>query len=492
MLVIGLVLTGYAAFDTQSLRVGLAETRFYAPMLFLFWAAIRFGMFGVSAAITILAIVATEAALGGRGLFAGQSPSESALALQNFLLVRAAPLYVVAIVIGEKTGIERFLRESEARFRTMADTAPVMIWMSGPDKKCLYFNQRWLDFTGRPLEAEIGDGWEASVHPDDIRSRVVGYREAFDSRESFTVEYRLLRHDGKYCWILAHAVPRMTMGGEFLGYIGSCIDITDRKRVEETNQNLAHAQRLAVVGELTAMIAHEVNQPLGAILSNADAAEMLLETENPPLDEVRQILADIRENDLRADEAIRRIRALLRKREMQMEQLNLNETVSDVLRLVAGDAARRRVHIRRELASELPPAFGDRVHLQQVLLNLIVNGMDSMNGISEPSRWLTVRTKSNGDGQLEVSVMDCGCGIAPDRLQRIFDSFFTTKKEGMGLGLSIARSIIEVHQGRLWAENNPDGGATFHFTVQLAQNVTQLETVADGCVTGKAGKASNL
>ena len=384
-------------------------------------------------------------------------------------MLRAAPLYLVAILIEQKKGIESSLRESEARFRHMADTAPVMIWMSGPDKLCDYFNQRWLDFTGRPHEAEVGDGWITNVHPEDVGPSVAGYREAFDSREPFTVEYRLRRRDGQYRWILAHAVPRLTAGGEFPGYIGSCIDITDRRRVEEANRNLAHVQRLAVMGELTAMIAHEVNQPLGAILSNADAAELLLESSKPPLDEIRKILADIRKNDLRADESIRRIRALLRKREMQMEPLDLNETVSDALRLMAGDALRRRVQIGREFAPGLPLVFGDRACLQQVLLNLIFNGMDAMNETPEPARRLMVRTRAREDGDVEVAVADCGRGIVPERIPRLFDSFFTTKKEGMGLGLSIARSIMEVHQGRIWAENNAGEGATFHFTVRTAE-----------------------
>src|ERR1041384_4765960 len=160
-------------------------------------------------------------------------------------------------------------------------------------------------------------------------------------------------------------------------WIFSVRDFSDHKRAEEAQINLAHASRLAVVGELTAMIAHEVNQPLGAILSNADAAEMLLDSKSPPLEEIRAILSDIRKNDMRADEAIRRIRGLLRKREVQLQALDVNETITDVLYLVTGDAMRRRVRTRKELARHLPQAFGDPVHLQQVLLNLLVNGMDA-------------------------------------------------------------------------------------------------------------------
>jgi signal transduction histidine kinase len=242
--------------------------------------------------------------------------------------------------------------------------------------------------------------------------------------------------------------------------------VSDRKRAEEAQQNLAHLSRLAVIGEMTAMVAHEVNQPLGAILSNAEAAEMLLESKEPRLDEVRQILADIRNDDLRADGAIRRIRALLSKREFQLQPLRLEETLTDVVRMVASDALRRRVQIRREIQADLPQVLGDRLQLEQVLLNLIFNGMDAMHDTPASQRHLTLKAKAHEPAVVRVTVMDCGHGIPEDRRDRIFESFFTTKKDGMGLGLSIARSIVEAHHGKLWFESNPYGGAIFHFTIQ--------------------------
>lgn len=236
-------------------------------------------------------------------------------------------------------------------------------------------------------------------------------------------------------------------------------------RLNQQRAELVHASRLAIVGELTASIAHEINQPLGAILSNADAAEMLLERKNPQLDEVRLILTDIRKDDLRASEVIARMRTLLRKREVEMLPLDLNHAVSEVLRLIANDAHRRGVTVDAEVGPGLPAVQGDKVHLQQVLLNLIVNGMEAMTETPEAKRRLIVRTRSTPHGDLEVAVTDAGQGIQPERLPRLFESFFTTKKEGMGLGLSIARSIIEAHHGRIWAENNPNGGATIRFTL---------------------------
>jgi PAS domain S-box-containing protein len=317
LLGVSILTVGLFAFDHLPAGPDASPALLYAPIPLLIWAALRFGLGGMSASMLVITIQAIWGTMHGRGPFLMQTPAENALALQMFLLFTATPLMFLTIIMAEERRTQDALRESEARFRTMADAAPVMIWMAGPDKLCDYFNQRWLDFTCRPHEAEVGDGWITNVYPEDVGPSVAGYREAFDSRKPFTVEYRLRRRDGQYRWILAHAVPRLTAGGEFLGYIGSCIDITDRRRVEEANRNLAHVQRLAVMGELTAMIAHEVNQPLGAILSNADAAELLLESSNPPLDEIQK-LWDIRKNDLQA-----RIdppnRALLRKREMQMD-----------------------------------------------------------------------------------------------------------------------------------------------------------------------------
>jgi C4-dicarboxylate-specific signal transduction histidine kinase len=230
----------------------------------------------------------------------------------------------------------------------------------------------------------------------------------------------------------------------------------------------AHASRLALVGELTASIAHELNQPLGAILSNSDAAELLLESAGPQLDDIRQILADIRRDDLRASEVIKHLRALLRKREVELLPLDLNEVVADALRLVDGESRRRGIEVETELSAVLPAVRGDKTQLQQVLLNLVLNGMEAMAESSAAKRRLTVQTAGDPNEEAEVAVTDTGPGISPDRLPRLFDAFFTTKEYGMGLGLSIARSIIESHGGRIWAEKNTDGGAAFRFTLPNA------------------------
>ena len=263
--------------------------------------------------------------------------------------------------------------------------------------------------------------------------------------------------------------------------IGSMLLQRSRRRraeheVHRHQVELVHAGRLATMGELTATIAHEVNQPLGAILANVAAAEMLLESENARLDDVRQILADVRKDDLRASEVIRRLRALLAKHEMARERLDLNDTIADVLKVLAAEAGRRQVELATEFDPALPRVLGDRVHLQQVLLNLVVNAMDAMADTHVSQRRVVVRTDLGQDGSVEVAVTDHGHGVPREDLSKLFESFFTTKQRGMGLGLSIARSIVQAHGGRIWAESDARGGATFRFTLPVAEGAALQPT----------------
>jgi PAS domain S-box-containing protein len=436
----------------------------YLPLPLLLWAAVRFGPAGVNACLLIVAVVSISATVHGRGPFATTTPDENVPALQLFLATVSIPLMLLAAQFKEGHAKSIFLRESEARFRLMADGAPVMIWMADVGRKCDYFNKPWLDFTGRRIEQETGDGWVEGIHREDLDRCLSTYATAFDARKPFEMEYRLRRGDGQYRWIADFGIPRLAPDGSFTGYIGSCVDVTDRKlnelQLQEQRAELTHLSRVAVVGELTGALAHELNQPLTAILSNAQAAQRFLAKDPASLSEVHEILKDIVVEDRRAGEVIRRLRALLKKGETQLLPLDLNEVAGEVIELAHADCVSRGVAIECELEAKLPAVRGDRVQLQQVLMNLIVNACDAMSGCRRSDRQLILATKAAA-GTAQVSVTDCGQGIPANQMDRLFDPFFTTKEQGLGLGLTICRSIVAAHSGKLWAENNRTGGATF-------------------------------
>jgi PAS domain S-box-containing protein len=237
-----LVVAGYAATNTGPSSIDFAGARFYFPVRLMFWAAFRFGMRGASGAVGIVAILAVHGALRGRGPFADLSPSDVTLALQNFLLLRTAPLFLVAAVIAQRKDVEARLLESEGRFRNMANTAPVLLWIAGCEAHCEFVNQGWLDFTGRSLEEVAGEGWLLDVHPDDVMHARETYQNAFRARQPFEMEYLLRRRDGEYRWVVHKDALRHAANGEFVGYIASVIDITDRKLAEEGARHLSHAR----------------------------------------------------------------------------------------------------------------------------------------------------------------------------------------------------------------------------------------------------------
>jgi PAS domain S-box-containing protein len=386
--------------------------------------------------------------------------------------------YAIYRDITERKRAEEQLRESEARFQGMADTAPVLIWMTGTDGLCNYFNKPWLDFTGRTMEQEVGLGWTEGVHPDDVQGCFDGFLPAFHARKPFRMEYRLRRSDGEYRWVIESGIPRYTPAGEFAGYIGSNIDITDFKHAEEERErmrqlqaDLARINRVTTMGELTASLAHEIKQPISAAVVDTGTCVEWLTCDRPDIEEARQAASRIATDVTRASEIINRIRLLFKKGEPQRELVDVNEVIRDMIVMLRNEASRSSVSIRTQFALDLPNISADRVQLQQVFMNLMLNAIDAMketNGAGE----LMIKSQHNPDDRLLIAVSDTGAGLPPGQADKIFDAFFTTKTEGTGMGLSISRSIIESHGGRLWATANPGRGATFHFTLPIDTKVT--------------------
>lgn len=482
LMVVCLLLTSLTVFYVIEVRGSdnLIPALMYVPLPFLLWAAIRFGVGTTSLAILAVTLLAVWGAVHSHGPFVGNSPEQNALSIQLFLVVISVTLLPLAVASRERRQMEEALRASEERYRGVVESQTDMVCRYLPDMTLTFVNEAYCRFFKRRRKELIGRKF-LELLPESAHERARhDVATLLRQRGDLKVEHEVILPDGTIGWHQWHDYVVTNGGGEVVELQGIGQDITERKRAEEARQNLSHASRLAVMGEFTAMIAHEINQPLGAILSNAEAAEMLLAAGEAPLEKIREILEDIRKDDLRASEAIRRIRTLLQKREMSMQPLDANEMVSDVLRLASGDALRRRVQLHRDFSPSIPLVQGDSVHLQQVLLNLILNAMDAMNNVSETERHLFIATRGDGNGFVEIMVKDSGHGVPTDKKLRIFDSFFTTRPDGMGLGLSIARSIIEAHRGRIWVENNNIGkGATFHFTVPASEKVSTASPKSD-------------
>jgi len=369
--------------------------------------------------------------------------------------------------ITERKRAEAETRESEARFRLVADSASVMIWMSGTDKLCTSFNKPWLDFTGRSIDRELGNGWTDGVDPEDLQRCLDTYIQAFDRREAFRMEYRLRRHDGEYRWVLDTGVPRFNPERSFAGYIGSCIDVTEQRRAEEqlhqAQADLARVTRILAMGELVAAIAHEVNQPLAAIVINANFCLRQLANGAPNSDQLREAISEIANDGTRASAVISRIRALLQKGAHEQVELDINQIIEEVIILLRAELTRNRVSLRTDLGADLPRLSGDRVQLQQVMINLVMNGIEAMPSLVHRPRELLIKSATDHNEVL-IQVQDSGEGFDPQQTEHIFQPFFTTKAEGIGMGLSISRSIIESHGGRLWAESGLEG-TLFQFTL---------------------------
>jgi PAS domain S-box-containing protein len=321
-----------------------------------------------------------------------------------------------------------------------------------------------------------------SIHPKDRPFVEQTFDRAVRERSDLEMDYRIVLTDASTRYLQSLGHPVIGESDDLVGFVGTVMDVTEGKQAEEAlhkaQAELAHVTRVMTMGELVASIAHEVNQPLGAIVTNGHACVRLLSREVPDLDKSREVIGRMIRDGMRASEVIKRIRDLLHKTPAERVPLNINETIQEVIALIDSDVFRSKVELKTELAADLPPVVGDRIQLQQVILNLILNAKDAMSAVKTHPRELLITSRKGKAGEVVVAVRDSGAGLDPKNVARIFDPFFTTKPEGMGLGLSISRTIVETHGGTLWAIPNGDKGATIQFTLPPASGSAHEESRA--------------
>lgn len=390
-----------------------------------------------------------------------------------------AAFFVASLSAGQRTATEK-LRDSELRFRDYAETASDWLWETGPDHATTWVSEKVSDL-GIDKASRIGKArWDIATDVEEEPDKWRVHRGVLDAHQPFRhFRFRIARGDGSAVYVASSGKPVFGADGSFLGYRGVSSDITAAVRAEqaeralrEAQAELAHVTRVSTLGEVTASFAHEVNQPLASIVNNANACLGLLPSEAPDLDEVRDALGDIVTDAERASAIIQRVRALAQRSTTERLPVKLGDVVADVVALAASESAARRVSIYADVPADLPLVSGDRVQLQQVLLNLVVNGMDAMASVEEPKRLLEIRGRPDthdGAPVAVISVQDHGVGLDAAQTGRIFEAFYTTKPHGMGLGLAISRSIIDAHGGRLWTEPQKGPGATFSFHLPEAR-----------------------
>ncbi len=370
--------------------------------------------------------------------------------------------------ITERKRSEHALRESQRRLQLMADSLPVLISYVDAERRYQFNNAacaRWFGIPaeackGRPVRDVLGPAAYEAIQ-EHLNAALAGEPQSFDTCLSY--------QESGVRDVHAEYVPHRDEFGTVLGFYALIVDVTDRKRADAEAQalkdQLAHVARVATMGELAASIAHEVNQPLCAIVSNAQTAQHLLTKNDTDVEEVRETLQDIIEDGRRASEVIARIRSFLQKDQLETSLVNINGLVREVVALTRRETSRRGAAVTLDLADRLPPVLGDAIQLQQVVLNLMTNALEAMETVEKPLRKLLIRSSHEQPGEIAVAVTDHGIGFKAAEEGRLFEAFFTTKPHGLGMGLAICRSIIQAHGGRLWATPNTGTGATFHFTL---------------------------
>ncbi len=364
----------------------------------------------------------------------------------------------------------RQLQEQEQKFRDAVETMPALAFVTDPKGNPTFLNRGWLEYTGLSSEQALGSGWRAAIHPDDLKRVIERWSQSQTTGEPLDYEARLRRgSDGVYRWFQTRAQPLRDSRGKIVKWCGVSNDIEDRKRTEHLRADLTHASRVSTMGELVASISHELAQPITVTTAHAKASLRWLQGDPPDLTEVRKGTERIIEAGTLASEIINRLRSLYKKSSPKRELVAINEVIGEMARMLKTEARRRGVSIRTDLKDGLPMTVADRVQIQQVLMNLMLNGIEA---ITDAGGMVTVKSQLGTDGQIEISVHDTGSGLPLNNADQIFEAFFTTKPQGSGMGLAISKSIVDSHGGRIWVKGGDGRGVAFHFTL----SATSAET----------------
>jgi PAS domain S-box-containing protein len=358
------------------------------------------------------------------------------------------------------------LREQEKKFREAVETMPALAFVADSKGNRTFMNRGWLEYSGLSPEEASASGWEKMIHPDDLSRIAERWRESQTTGHPLDYEARLRRgSDGVYRWFLMRVVPVRDKHGKIVKWCGAATDIEDRKLAEQLQADLTHASRVSTMGELVASISHELAQPIQVTTAHAKASLRWLQRDPPEVTEARKGTEKIIEAGTLASEIINRLRSLYKKAPPKRELVAINGVIQEMARMLGTEARRHGVSIDTDLKDALPMTMADRVQLQQVLMNLMLNGIEA---IKDTGGVVTLKSQLGENGQIEITVNDAGPGLPLGNAGKIFDAFFTTKPQGSGMGLAISKSIVESHGGRIWADGDGGNGATFHFTLPVA------------------------